>query len=164
MTCVITFVRANARTTLRKIVSNFTLKSNIRVKSSSKLKWWLRALSWGISSLCKILNNSFNKKCCILYCLNSCKIGLFRYSTYTEVNEDLPQGSILGPMLFILFINDLPDVIPPGPPKGGATCPGPQTTKGTQLEKYPKIEQSAIKIGASIRHERLHLKALKVPI
>ena len=30
---VITFVRANARTTLRKIVSNFTLKSNIRVKS-----------------------------------------------------------------------------------------------------------------------------------
>ena len=31
--CVITFVCANARTTLRKIVSNFTLKSNIRVKS-----------------------------------------------------------------------------------------------------------------------------------
>ena len=30
---VITFVRANARTTLRKIVSNFALKSNIRVKS-----------------------------------------------------------------------------------------------------------------------------------
>ena len=43
-----------------------------------------------------------------------------------------------------------------GPPRGGAgggaTCPGPQTSRGLQLEKYPKIEQGPIKLGASTRH------------
>ena len=34
----------------------------------------------------------------------------------------------------------------------GTTCPGPQTRRGPQLEKYPKIEQGPIKIGASTRH------------
>ena len=34
----------------------------------------------------------------------------------------------------------------------GATCPGPQTRRGPQLEKYPEIEQGLIKIGASTRH------------
>ena len=32
------------------------------------------------------------------------------------------------------------------------SCPGPQTSRGPQLEKYPKIEQGSIKIGASTRH------------
>ena len=36
--------------------------------------------------------------------------------------------------------------------RGGATYPGPQTSRGHQLEKYPKIEQGLIKIGASTRH------------
>ena len=35
---------------------------------------------------------------------------------------------------------------------GGATCPGPQASRGPQLEKYRKIEQGPIKIGASTRH------------
>ena len=34
----------------------------------------------------------------------------------------------------------------------GATCLGPQTSRGPQLEKYPKIDQGPIKIGASTRH------------
>ena len=46
---------------------------------------------------------------------------------------------------------------------GGATCSGPQTSKAPQLEKYLKIEQGPIKIRASTRHKRLHLKALKAP-
>ena len=36
--------------------------------------------------------------------------------------------------------------------RGGATYPRPQTSRGPQLEKYPKIEQGPIKIGASTRH------------
>ena len=37
--------------------------------------------------------------------------------------------------------------------RGGQLAPGPkQVARGPQLEKYPKIEQGPIKIGASTRH------------
>ena len=33
------------------------------------------------------------------------------FSNRTDVGSGIPQGSLLGPILFLLFVNDMPNVI-----------------------------------------------------
>ena len=46
---------------------------------------------------------------CLFYAIKRVKLNGF-YSDWVEVLSGIPQGTVLGPVLFIIYSNDLPDI------------------------------------------------------
>ena len=85
------------------------------------------------------------------------------YSEFLHCKVGVPQGSILGPLLFIIFFNDLPDNI-----ENSADCYADDTTVTASYKQIEDIEvklnEDCRSIGTWMQSNRLKLNAEKTHV
>ena len=98
--------------------------------------------SYGVSGSALHIIKSFLSNRKLKVVLDGCSS-----KTY-EINAGVPQGSILGPLLFLIFINDLPDEI-----LSKLAIYADDTTLYSSLERSKEIEWDRLELAADLEYD-----------